>query len=82
MSLRRPKRLRRGVRSHEGVLDAPRKPSVRRLGKGCGAPVWDAYLLYGHETAWGDEPLRPISSRYTVYGAREEFEKNILPLLE
>jgi hypothetical protein len=45
-------------------------------------PVWDAYLLYGPETTWGDEPPRPISSGYTVYGAREELEKNILPLLE
>jgi hypothetical protein len=43
--------------------------------------VWDAYLLYGSEATWGDEPPRPISSGYTVYGAREELE-NILPLLE
>jgi hypothetical protein len=50
--------------------------------EGATPPVWDAYLLYGHETAWGDEPPRPISSGYTVYGAREELEKNILPLLE
>jgi hypothetical protein len=45
-------------------------------------PVWDACLLYGHETAWGDEPPRPTSSGYTVYGAREELEENFLPLLE
>jgi hypothetical protein len=44
--------------------------------------VWDAYLLYGREVTWGDEPPRPISSGYTVYGAREELEKYILPLLE
>jgi hypothetical protein len=47
--------------------------------EGAAPPTWDAYLLYGHETAWGDEPLRLISSGY---GAREELEKNILPLLE
>ncbi len=45
-------------------------------------PVWDAYLLYGPETTWGDEPPRPVSSGYTVYGAREELEKNIVPLLD
>jgi hypothetical protein len=45
------------------------------------APVWDAYLLYGPEATWGDGPPRPISSGYTVYGARDELEKNILPLL-
>lgn len=50
--------------------------------EGAAPPAWDAYLLYGHETAWGDEPLRLISSGYTVYGAREELEKNTLPLLE
>jgi hypothetical protein len=50
--------------------------------EGAAPPVWDAYLLYGPEATWGDEPPRPISSGYTVYGAREELEKNILPLLE
>jgi len=50
--------------------------------EGAAPPVWDAYLLYGPEAAWGDEPPRPISSGYTVYGAREELVKNILPLLE
>jgi hypothetical protein len=50
--------------------------------KGAAAPVWDAYLLYGPQTTWGGDPSRPISSGYTVYGAREELEKNILPLLE
>jgi hypothetical protein len=50
--------------------------------EGAAPPVWDAYLLYGSEATWGDEPPRPISSGYTVYGAREELEKNILPLLE
>jgi hypothetical protein len=57
------------------------EPGVRGSGGGRGAPVWDAYLLYGSEATWGDEPPRPISSGYTVYGAREELE-NILPLLE
>ena len=46
------------------------------------APVWDAYLLYGREVTWGDEPSRPVSWGYMVYGAREELEKNFLPLLE
>ena len=50
--------------------------------EGMAEPVWDAYLLYGPEATWGDGPSRPISSGYTVYGAREELEKNILPLLE
>ena len=50
--------------------------------EGAAAPVWDAYLLYGPEAAWGDEAPRPISSGYTVYGARQELKKNILPLLE
>ena len=50
--------------------------------EGAAEPVWDAYLLYGPEVAWGDEPPRSISSGYTVYGAREELEKNILPLFE
>jgi hypothetical protein len=50
--------------------------------EGAAPPVWDAYSLYGRETAWGDEPPRPISSGYTVYVAREELEKNILLLLE
>jgi hypothetical protein len=45
-------------------------------------PVWDAYLLYGPEAIWDDGPPRPISSGYTVYGAREGLKKNILPLLE
>jgi hypothetical protein len=49
--------------------------------EGAAPPVWDAYLLYGPETTWGDGLPRPISSGYTVYGAREELE-NILPLLE
>jgi hypothetical protein len=49
---------------------------------GAAAPVWDAYLLYGREAMWGDVVPRPISSGYTVYGAREELEKHILPLLE
>ena len=44
--------------------------------------MWDAYLLYGREATWGDAMPQPISSGYTVYGAREELEKNILPLLE
>jgi hypothetical protein len=50
--------------------------------EGAAPPVWDAYLLYGPEVTWDDEPPQPISSGYTVYGAREELEKNILPLLE
>ncbi len=50
--------------------------------EGAAAPVWDVYLLYGPEAAWGDGLPRPISSGYTVYGAREELEKNIRPLLE
>ena len=50
--------------------------------EGAAAPVWDAYLLYGPETTWDNGPPRPISSGYTVYGARQELEKNILPLLE
>jgi hypothetical protein len=45
-------------------------------------PVWDAYLLYGPEATWGDAVPRPMSSGYTVYGAREELKNNILPLLE
>ncbi len=49
--------------------------------EGMAAPVWDAYLLYGPEATWGEGPSRPISSGYTVYGAREELERNILPLL-
>jgi hypothetical protein len=49
--------------------------------EGAAAPVWDAYLLYGPETTWGGHPSRPISSGYTVYGTREELEKNVLPLL-
>jgi hypothetical protein len=50
--------------------------------EGAAPPVWDACLLYGQETAWGDEPPRPTSSGYTVYGAREELEENFLRLLE
>ena len=50
--------------------------------EGAVPPVWDAYLLYGPEVTWYDEPPRPNSSGYTVYGAREKLEKNILPLLE
>ena len=50
--------------------------------EGASPPVWDAYLLYGPEATWGDAVPRPISSGYTVYGAREELKKNILPLLE
>ena len=51
--------------------------------EGATAPVWDAYLLYGPETTWGGgDPARPISSGYTVIGAREELDKTILPLLE
>jgi hypothetical protein len=45
-------------------------------------PVWDAYLLHGLEATWGDAVPRPISSGYTVYGAREELKKDMLPLLE
>jgi hypothetical protein len=43
---------------------------------------WDDYLLYGPEATWGDAVPRPMSSGYTVYGAREELKNNILPLLE
>ena len=50
--------------------------------EGAAAPVWDAYLLYGPGLTWDDGPPRPISSGYTVYGAREELRKNMLPLLE
>ena len=50
--------------------------------EGMAEPVWDAYLLYGPEATWDDEPGRPISSGYTVYGAREELERNIVALLE
>ena len=50
--------------------------------EGAAPPVWDAYLLYGPRTKWRDELPRPMSSGYTVYGAREELKKNILPLLE
>jgi hypothetical protein len=50
--------------------------------EGAAPPVWDAYLLYGPGVTWDDELPRPLSSGYTVYGAREELEKNILPLLE
>ncbi len=50
--------------------------------EGAAAPVWDAYLLYGPGATWGEEPSRPISSGYTVYGARGELERNIRPLLE
>jgi hypothetical protein len=51
--------------------------------EGASPPVWDAYLLYDPEVTWVDAPTTPISSsRYTVYGAREELKKNILPLLE
>ena len=50
--------------------------------EGAAEPVWDAYLLYGPEANWDKAPPSPVSSGYTVYGAREELEKNILPLLE
>jgi hypothetical protein len=50
--------------------------------EGAAAPVWDAYLLYSPGVTWDDGPPRPISSGYTVYGAREELKKNMLPLLE
>ncbi len=50
--------------------------------EGAAPPVWDAYLLYGPEATWGAELPRSISSGYTVYGTREELEKNILPLLD
>jgi hypothetical protein len=50
--------------------------------EGAAPPVWDAYLLYGPETTWDDALPQPISSGYTVYGARKELERNILPLLE
>ena len=50
--------------------------------EGAAPPVWDAYLLYGPRTKWRDELPRPMSSGYTVYGAREKLKKNILPLLE
>lgn len=49
--------------------------------EGAVPPVWDAYLLYGPESAWKNEPPPPISSGATVIGTRRELEKNILPLL-
>ena len=49
---------------------------------GASPPVWEAYLLYGPEATWGDAVPQPISSGYTVYGAWQELENNILPLLE
>ncbi len=39
-------------------------------------------VLYGPGLTWDEGPPRPISSGYTVYGAREELKKNMLPLLE
>lgn len=50
--------------------------------EGTAAPVCDDYLLYSPEATWGGGSSRPISSGYTVYGAREELEKSIVPLLE
>src|SRR5918993_2981534 len=47
--------------------------------EGAPAPVWDAYLLYDPGATWDDAPTTPISSGYTVYGAREELEKNVVP---
>jgi hypothetical protein len=52
-------------------------PSV----EGASPPVWDAYLLYGPEAAWEEEPPRPVSTGYTIYGEREELRKDISPLL-
>ena len=36
--------------------------------EGAAPPAWDAYLLYGHETAWGDEP--PRSNCSGLHGLR------------
>jgi hypothetical protein len=84
LTLRRSRPTSSQSRSHS-VSKASQHPRVlATLGSVAEirSPVWDAYLLYGPETTWRGDLSRPISSGYTVYGAREELEKNIVPLLE
>ena len=49
--------------------------------EGASPPVWDAYLLYGPEAAWGKEPPRPVGTGSTIYGAREQLRTELQPLL-
>jgi hypothetical protein len=49
--------------------------------EGAAPPVWDAYLLYGPDARWGDEPPQPVSTGATIYGTRQRLEKAITPLL-
>jgi len=49
--------------------------------EGASPPVWDAYLLYGPEASWEDQPPRPVGTGYTVYGERDKLQTEIRPLL-
>lgn len=53
-------------------------PSV----EGASPPVWDAYLLYGPGAHWNDIPPPPVSTGSTIFGKRQQLERDLLPLLE
>ncbi|MBA2714963.1 MAG: hypothetical protein H0U55_15585 [Rubrobacteraceae bacterium] len=49
--------------------------------EGASPPVWDAYLLYGPDAKWADGPPSPVGTGSTIYGTRQQLEKDILPFL-
>ncbi|MCI0353068.1 MAG: hypothetical protein L0Z53_26915 [Acidobacteriales bacterium] len=47
-----------------------------------GQALWDAFLLYGAESNWGDKPSHLISTGRTIVAKREELLKSLPPLLK
>jgi hypothetical protein len=44
--------------------------------------LWDAFLLYGAKSHWGDKPSHLISTGRTIVAKREELRKSLPPLLK
>lgn len=43
--------------------------------------LWDAFILYGAESRWGNDPSHRLAMGWTILSKREHLREKLLPLL-
>ena len=46
-----------------------------------GGIVWDAYLLFGPDARWAEQPPEPVAAGSTIIGETDELEREAAALL-
>lgn len=44
-------------------------------------PLWDAFILYGAESRWNDDPSHRLVMGWPIVSKREHLRETLLPLL-